>query len=365
MIVPFTAALPDTEIPAVLAAVEQILQSGNLVLGQHTEAFEARVAGMAGTRYAVAVNSGSTALEIIFRGLGVAGRTVLVPTNTNYATAAAALHAGARVQLYDAGLYPDRADIAARLAPDVAAVVVVHIGGYLSPDLPELARMCHRAGVALIEDAAHAHGARLTATPAGGFGTAAAWSFFATKVVTTGGEGGALTTDDPDLAGFARRCRNQGKDDAGHHVVAGNSWRMTEINAAIGAAQLDHLTRDVGIRREIVDRYAAALTGPVLTFPVLGREDQISGHKCVALLADGIDRAAVRTAATIHGMALARGVYDQPLHRQPVFADLNIRDKFPRADKFADRHLCLPLWRGMDTSTVEQVVTAVGAALRG
>ncbi|MBF6397833.1 DegT/DnrJ/EryC1/StrS aminotransferase family protein [Nocardia cyriacigeorgica] len=363
MIVPFTAALPETEVRVALAAVEEILRSGNLVLGRHTETFEAAVAAMADTRYAVAVNSGSTALEIIFRSLEVSGRTVLVPTNTNYATAAAAVHAGARVQLYDSGLYPDLDDIAARLTLDVAAVVVVHIGGYLSPDLPELARICGRAGVPLIEDAAHAHGAHQAGTPAGGFGLAAAWSFFATKVITTGGEGGALTTNDPDLAEFARRCRNQGKDDTGRHIIAGNSWRMTEINAAIGAAQLHHLDRDVRIRREVIDRYTAALTGPVLGFPALGREDQVSGHKCIAQLDDGIDRATFRSAVAEQGVALARGVYEQPLHHQPVFADLNITDAFPRADEFADRHLCLPLWRSMDTDTVEQVITAVEAAV--
>ncbi|MBF6325839.1 DegT/DnrJ/EryC1/StrS family aminotransferase [Nocardia cyriacigeorgica] len=363
MIVPFTAGLPETEIRIALAAIEEILRTGNMVLGRHTEDFEAAVAAMAGTHYAVAVNSGSTALEIIFRSLDVHGRTVLVPTNTNYATAAAAGHAGARVQLYDSGLYPHLDDIGARLTPDVAAVVVVHIGGYLSPDLAQLARICARAGVPLIEDAAHAHGANQAGTPAGGFGLAAAWSFFATKVITTGGEGGAITTNNPDLATFARRCRNQGKDDHGRHVIAGNSWRMTEINAVIGAAQLQHLNRDVNARREVIDRYTTALAGSALTFPRLGRNEQVSGHKCVAQLREGIDREAVRAAVNQGGVTLARGVYEQPLHCQPVFADLNVTDGFPHAEEFANRHLCLPLWRRMDTSTIDRVITAVEAAL--
>ncbi|NKY37238.1 aminotransferase DegT [Nocardia speluncae] len=365
MIVPFAAALPEAEVRVALAAIEEILRSGNLVLGRHTETFEAAVAAMAGTHHAVAVNSGSTALEIIFRSLEVSGRAVLVPTNTNYATAAAAGNAGARVQLYDSGLYPDLDDIAARLTPDVAAVVVVHIGGYLSPDLPELARICAHAGVPLIEDAAHAHGAHQAGTPAGGFGLAAAWSFFATKVITTGGEGGALTTNDPDVAAFARRARNQGKDDNGRHIIAGNSWRMTEIGAAIGSAQLEHLTRDVDARREVIDRYAAELASPGLTFPTVAPQGQVSGHKCVTLLGEGIDRTAFRAAVAEHGVALARGVYEQPLHGQPVFAALNVTDAFPSADDFADRHLCLPLWRSMDNETIEQVITAVEAAIGG
>ncbi|MFE3542671.1 DegT/DnrJ/EryC1/StrS family aminotransferase [Nocardia sp. NPDC059177] len=362
MIIPFTAALTDAEITAAASLITDILSSGDLVLGQHTEAFEGRAAAMAGVREAVAVNSGSTALEIIFSWLDVAGRTVLVPTNTNYATAAAALRAGARVELYDSGLYPDLDDIAARLSGSVAAVVVVHVGGYLSPRLPELVAMCERARVALVEDAAHAHGAHLHRIPAGGFGVAAAWSFFATKVVTTGGEGGAITTSDNALATFARQYRNQGKTSDGVHILAGNSWRLTEIGAALGTIGLDQLTDDTCTRRAIIDRYRRNLAGTGLTFPDIGENNQVSGHKCIALLADDIDRDALRAAAAEHGVTLARGVYEQPLHRQPVFANLNAGDRFAQADDFAARHICLPLWRSMDAGTVEKVITAVAAA---
>ncbi|WP_054816103.1 DegT/DnrJ/EryC1/StrS family aminotransferase [Nocardia arizonensis] len=365
MIIPFTAALSDTEIATAAAAITDILRSGELVLGRHTEAFEARAAAMAGTREAVAVNSGSTALEIIFAGVGVAGRTVLVPTNTNYATAAAAQRAGARVELYDSGLYPDLDDIAARLTGSVAVVVVVHIGGYLSPQLPKLVAMCEGAGVALVEDAAHAHSAHLDGIPAGGFGIATAWSFFATKVVTTGGEGGAITTNDTTLAAFARQYRNQGKNGDGVHVLAGNSWRLTEIGAVLGTIGLDQLADDTRTRRAIIDRYQDTLAGPRLVFPDIGDNAQVSGHKCVALLADGVDRDGVRAAVAEHGVLLARGVYEQPLHRQPVFADLNSGDRFVRAEDFAARHICLPLWRSMDTTVVEKVIAAVVLATTG
>ncbi|MGY1965528.1 DegT/DnrJ/EryC1/StrS family aminotransferase [Nocardia gipuzkoensis] len=363
MIPPFTAALSAREIATVLAAVEQILRSGQLVLGPHTEAFETAVSDMADARYAVAVNSGSTALEIIFRALDVGDRVVLVPANTNYATAAAALHAGARVQLYDSGLYPDIADLERLLTPAVAAVVVVHIGGYICPDLPRLAGRCERAGVALIEDAAHAHGSDLAGRPAGGFGYAAAWSFFATKVVNTGGEGGAITTNDPDLNKMARMYRDQGKDRDGRHIVAGNSWRMTEIGAATGLAQLDHLDTDIDARRMVIDRYTAHLDGRGLTFPAISSGSRVSGHKCVALLDPGIDRQRLRSMVAEHGVQLARGVYEAPLHVQPVFAELNTGDGFPAADDFAARHICLPLWRGMDTATVDRVIDAVTTSI--
>ncbi|MEV6137847.1 DegT/DnrJ/EryC1/StrS family aminotransferase [Nocardia sp. NPDC051990] len=356
MIPPFTAALPEQEIQTVTAAVEQILHSGQLVLGPHTTAFEKAVADMAGTRYAVAVNSGSTALEIIFRFMDVRGRVVLVPTNTNYATAIAAMHAGARVQLYDSGLYPDITDIERRLTPEVAAVVVVHIGGYLSQQLPHLAGLCKRLGVLLIEDAAHAHGSTLGTRPAGSLGYAAAFSFFATKTITTG-EGGAITTNDPELAQMARVYRNQDKDDHGRRVVVGGSWRMTELGAALGTAQLDHLDSDLRHRRAVIDRYSRELSDIGLTFPAL--HGQISGHKCITMLASDINRNTLREKIFAAGVELARGIYEQPLHRQPVFCGLNIADSFPVADDFAARHLCLPLWRGMTDNTVACVIDTV------
>ncbi|KZM69802.1 DegT/DnrJ/EryC1/StrS family aminotransferase [Nocardia terpenica] len=361
MIPPFTAAVPDDEIATTLAAAEQILRSGQLVLGAHTEAVEAAVAALAGTRYAIAVNSGSTALEIIYRTLNVRGRTVLVPANTNYATAAAALTAGARVELYDAGLYPDRADLERRLDGEVAAVVIVHIGGYLCPDLPQILRLCDEAGVPVIEDAAHAHGSTLASRPAGGLGYAAAFSLFATKVVTTG-EGGVITTDDPDLDRLARMYRNQGKDADGRHVVWGGSWRMTELGAALGAAELNHLDRDRQRRRVVIDRYTAALTDvALLEFPSLA--GQVSGHKAIALLDSGVDRKALRDKVCAEGVVLAQGVYEQPLHRQPLFGGLNVGDGFPGADDFAARHICLPLWRAMTNATVDHVIDTLRVSL--
>lgn len=360
MIPPFTSAVPDDEIATALAAFEQILRSGRLVLGPHTDVFEAMVADMAGTQHGIAVNSGAIALEIIFRVLEVHGRTVLVPTNSNYATAAAALAAGATVELYDSGLYPDLADLKRRLRRNLAAVVVVHIGGYLSPDLATLAEWCTAAGVPLIEDAAHAHGAALADCRAGGFGYAAAWSFFATKTVSTG-EGGAITTDDPHLDRMARLYRNQGKNGHERHVVTGGSWRMTELGAALGCTELDHLDRDLLRRRAVIDRYSQALSGHGLAFPAV--HGQVSGHKAIAVLDTGLDRNTLRDRAFAAGVQLGRGVYDKPLHTHPVFNGLNIGDPFPVAERFAATHVCLPLWRAMSDDVVSEVITTLTRVL--
>lgn len=161
--------------------------------GANNEDLEQAFASLTGAEFAVAVSSGTAALEIAFRCLDLTGKMVLLPANTNYATAEAALRAGCHIILYDAGLYASCEAIKAAWVPGVAAVVVVHIGGYLSPGLPEIVDFCDISGVKLVEDASHAHGARLGGLAAGTFGEVAAFSMFATKVVTTG-EGGILTT---------------------------------------------------------------------------------------------------------------------------------------------------------------------------
>lgn len=362
MIPPFSAALADTEITAVQTKVGDILRSGQLVLGPHTDTFETAVATMAGTRHAVATSSGASALEILYRALGTQDRTVLVPANTNYATAASALAAGARVRLYDSGLYPDMADLCRNLTEDVAAVVVVHIGGYLSPDLPAIAALCEEVGAVLIEDAAHAHGSTLdNHGAAGSFGHAGAFSFFATKVLTAG-EGGAITTSNAMLDRSARIYRNQGKDEHDLHVVPGGSWRITELGAALANTQLARLPEDLARRRTIVDRYTAHLsTVPGLTFPTL--HGQVSGHKCIAVLDPSIDRERVRRTVTAAGVTLARGVYDKPLHQHPIFTEHGVDQVFPVADCFARTHLCLPLWTGMDDQMVERVIETVTVAI--
>ena len=371
----FAVTFTPAERAQLLADVAAILDAGRLVLGPFTERFEQQVARLAGRRYAVATSSGTSALEIILRALDVAGRRVLVPANTNVATASAALAAGGQVELYDAGLYPDRDDLARRLEatrPPVAAVVVVHIGGYLAGDLPALAADLAARQIPLVEDAAHAHGATLAGQPAGSFGQAAAFSFFATKVVTTG-EGGALVTDDPDLAALARRYRDQGKQPDGlHHDLLGSSWRLTELGAALGCAQLARFAHDHAHRARLLALYAETL--PAVSDPRTHPADhrglrliqpapnsQPSGYKAIAQLADGVDRASYRARLAAYGMQLAREVYQIPLHRQPVFAELAAGQRFPVADRFCARHVCLPLWRGLSPAAVR---TAAELAVR-
>ena len=356
----FKVSFSETEIAETLTAIESVLRSGRLILGPNTAALEEQMAGVAGVAHGIAVSTGSTALEIAFKSLEVADKRVLVPTNTNFATAAAAHYAGARVELYDGGLYPSIDDIEARLANggDVAALVIVHIGGYITPDIDRIVALCEANGIALIEDCAHAHGALYANKPAGSFGRAAAFSFFPTKTITTG-EGGLLATNDAQIAELARQYRDQGKNKDGvTHEVWGNSWRITEMGAALGLAQLQNFERDALRRSQIIRRYQTELRDTVLKFPEVTETMQPGGYKAIAYLPAQLNRDDIKRQFLDAHVELGRGVYEKPLHMQPVFDSVIKSGAYAEADDFAANHVCLPLWRSMTDEQVSLVITA-------
>jgi perosamine synthetase len=354
----FRVELSSDEIDEVLSSVEQVMRSGQLILGPYSALFESEFAKSVGADCAVTVNSGSSALEIVARCVGVKDREVLVPVNTNFATAAAVIAAGAKPVFYDGGLFPDLSDIERRLTEQTAMLIVVHVGGYLSPDLSALQDLCRRHGIFFLEDAAHAHYSSIGEKRAGIFGDAAAFSFYPTKVITTG-EGGMIVTNDSKLAALSRQFRDQGKDSSGLiHVVMGNSWRITEMGAALGLVQLRSLARDTDYRRGVINYYEQQLrNNPLISFPAEPSDLTTSGYKCIALLRPGFSRKEVTARILDLGVQLGRPVYEVPLHRQPVFQEW-VDSAFPIADDFCDRHICLPLWRSIPPEDQQAVVNA-------
>ena len=222
--------------------IQEVLASGQLTLGKYGAAFEETFARFCRMRHAVAVNSGTSSLEIILRCLGVEGRDVLVPTNTFFATAAAVIHAGGNpvfIDLDPASFGVRKEDVEKVLTPKTAGIVVVHIGGIVSSQMPDLADWLREKGLWLVEDAAHAHGSSYQSTGAGSFGTAGSFSFYPTKVMTSG-EGGMIVTNDDRIAEEARIYRDQGKASftVNAHVRLGYNWRMSEPHAIIGLKHL-------------------------------------------------------------------------------------------------------------------------------
>jgi dTDP-4-amino-4,6-dideoxygalactose transaminase len=233
----------------------------------------------------------------------------------------------------------------------------------ISPDVIGVRALCAERGIALVEDAAHAHGSTLDGRFAGSFGVAAAFSFYPTKVVTSG-EGGMVATASGHLAGEARTYRDQGKGafTANRHVRQGYAWRMSEVHAATGLVHLRRMTEFIARRREVAAAYDKALAGldglaPLPEPP--GSRGNV--YKYVVLLPPGADRARFKQElARRYQVRLSGEVYDLPLHRQPVLGDY-AGPPLPVAEDIARRHICLPVHSDMSDAEVDEVLTALTA----
>jgi perosamine synthetase len=358
----------DDDRAAVLSMVDQVLRTGSMTLGPLTKELEESFRARHDAPHAVAVSSGTSALEIILRTLDVEGREVVVPANTFFATAASVMHAGGKPRLADVA--PDTMALSAEtveaaLGDDTAGVIVVHIGGLISPEVEAIRRLCDERGLFLVEDAAHAHGSSLDGQPAGSFGVAGAFSFYPTKVMTTA-EGGMIVTADERIRDDAVIYRDQGKAGflGGDHVRLGYAWRMSELHATVGIVQLGRLDEFIKIRREVADQYDEALAridGITPLAPPPGAESNY--YKYVAMLDPGIDRQEVKaTLREEHGVSLSGEVYASPLHHQPVFAGLQ-DGSLPVAEDVCRRHVCLPIHSDMTSDEAAHVVASLRTVL--
>ena len=362
--------IPQPDVPEILGLIEKSLLSGSLTMGPLVREFEAAWAQVCGVRHAVAVNSGTAALEIALRGIGVAGREVIVPTETFVASANAVILAGGRpvfAEISAETLCLDVADVARRVNERTTAVMFVHLGGLVPPDILELADFCRSRNIALIEDAAHAHGAAYQGQKAGSFGRAGCFSFYATKILTTG-EGGMLTTDDDALADMARSLRhhgaNLGQSDYGR---VSTNWRLSELQAAVGIVQTRRLPELLAKRRALAAHYDKCLHGVAGVKPlpvVAGAEPSYWIYS--ALLDDSSDRARLATVLRArYGVEIA-WLYDPPCHLQPVFQDYcgTGPGDLPDSERILARHIVLPMHTELSLDDVEYVVASLDAALK-
>jgi perosamine synthetase len=342
---PFRHGFSREDAAFVAERLADLLVNGrHLTMGQYGEELEAAFAARHGVRHAVAVASGTAALEILLRAVGVEGREVVVPTNTFGATPVAVLRAGGIPVFADCGedMALDPEEVERRLSGRTAAVVAVHIGGSLSAALARLARLCDRQGVALIEDAAHATGASLGARSAGAWGAGGAFSFFSTKVMTSG-EGGMLVTNDGRIRDVARRLRDHAKEADGSMEVVGYNWRLTEAQALIGLTQLRRLDDFIGHRARVAARYRELLAGVRGLRLLEPAPDSAPNYYKQIVVLEGPRPTCVRELlARRHGVALGGEVYRLPCHRQAAFRRY-ASGPFPRADLLCPRHICPPI----------------------
>jgi len=358
---------PQEDIQQIRNDVEKILQSGMLTLGAYTKRFEEGFAQLCGIKQAIAVNSGTSALEIALRALGIGrGDEVLVPTNTFSATAAVVLMAGAKPVFTDINaesLCIDVKNIQRYLTKKTKAVMAVHIGGLVCPEIRAIEEICRDHRLFLIEDAAHAQGSLLDNKPAGSFGNAGCFSFYPTKVMTTG-EGGIITTNDEALAKKAIILRDQGKESFNSNIIVevGSNWRMDEISAAIGLSQLQRLPEFIRRRNEIARYFDKELSDLSWFKPLHVPRNAVSNYyKYVAFLASEVSREDFKQKLREKGVRPSGEVYWPPLHMEPVYRRLlKVKDgDFPVAEDVCRRQVCLPLYSQMTSEEAKYVTEKI------
>lgn len=351
--------------PDVEALVLQVLRSGRLAQGPMVERFEALCAEMAGTAHAVAVNTGTAALEAALRVAGVGpGDEVITTPFTFAATLNAILRRGAVARFVDIGadFTIDVAQIESIIGPRTRALLPVHLYGLMA-DVNALVALATRHSLALIEDAAQAHGAAQGSRRAGGSGFGC-FSYYATKNVTAG-EGGCVTVDDADAADSLRVLRNQGMRHRYEYVDVGENWRMTEVAAAIAIPQLERLREITARRRRNAQHLSAMLADDTrVTLPREPASRRHVWHQYTVLLAEGIDRdrviARLGSAGIECGVYYGRLVWDHAAYRDHP---LVVAEPAPRAADAARRCLSLPVHPGLGSTDLDRIATALMAAL--
>jgi perosamine synthetase len=353
----FRPYFPATKRERITAALDNVLASGTLMLGPWKDRFESQFAALCGVEHAVSVNSATTALQICLGYFDAAGGEVLVPAGSFVTDVSAVLFAGATPVLVDmnpATLAFDLDDLERKLTPNTKGIIWVHLTGLISSDYQAIADFARAHDLFLIEDAAHAHGAKADGRAAGSLGDVGVFSFYPTKVVTAG-TGGMLTTNDAGLKTYAEEMRVFGKEQASGDIVRlGNDWFLDEIRACVGYHSAEDLQDQLARRRSIAARYDRALANQpgVRLLDVPDRHEPAWYHYPI-FLSEQIDSREFATALkNEHGIHTKR-IY-KPTHREPVFRKFD-DGTLGQTETTLDNSLCLPMFVDLTDDEVDFV----------
>ena len=340
-------------------AVAAVLERGWYILGDEVAAFEEEYASFVGTKHCISVACGVDALELSLRARGIGpGDEVIVPSNTYIATWLAVSLVGAEpvpVPPIEATYAIDPVLCEVAIGPRTRAIIPVHLYGQCA-DMDPVVQLARAHGLFVLEDAAQAHGARYKGECAGSLGDAGAWSFYPSKNLGALGDGGAITTNDGELAERVRLLRNYGSREKNVHEVIGVNSRLDELQAAVLRVKLRHLEEWNARRRNIAEAYREGLQETDLVLPAVApwadpvwhlfvvrtkSRDRLQRH----LRAAGID-------TQVH--------YPTPAHRQAAYADQRLRlDLLGREEAIHDEVLSLPMGPHLTESACARVIEAV------
>ena len=357
--IPFMSLKPGEDGPAVDAAIRRVVDRGWFVLGPEVESFERAFAHASGAQFGIGVGTGTDALVLILKALGI-GRgdeVITTPLSAAY-TALAVMIVGARpvfVDLDPQRLTLDPAAVEAAIGPDTAAIIPVHLYGQPAA-MDELAAMATRHDLAMIEDCCQAHLATFRGRPVGSFSVAAAYSFYPTKNLGALGDGGAITTNDAELAAKLKRLRNGGQTDRYHHGEPGINSRLDEIQAAILLALLEFLPRWTEQRRTLAAVYRRELIGSGVVVP----PELDPGHVYHLFPVRSSAREALRAELCEAGIETLIH-YPVPIPRQPALASESPA-ACPVADQVCAEIFSLPLYPSMPETHAVEVARAIHVA---
>ena len=350
----------------ILDGIGQILASGRVMLGPFAERLERDFAAHTGTRHAVSVNSCTTALQICLEFLGARGGEVLVPAAAFTTDVSVARWGGAKPVLVDidpATLAFDPDDLERKVTPRTRGLIWVHLTGLISPRWREIADFARRRNLFLIEDCAHAHGASAEGRRAGSIGDAGCYSFFATKLVTSGA-GGMIATSNPALDRFAREMRLFGRSaETGEVVREGNDWFLDEFRACVAHAQVQELDAMLARRQAVARRYETALANQ----PGIMRLDVPAGfghayYQYPVFLDPRLPAGEIAKALGANHGVQAKAIY-KPVHREAIFREYD-DGTLKEAERMLDRSLCLPMHPAITDAEADAAAAALVAEVR-
>ena len=342
-----------------IKSVSRVLNGELITTGSQVDKFENKIKNFLNCKYSLSCNSGTSALELIFRALNIKGKEVILPSNTFIATANAIINAGCKPVFADCDetMCLDYNDTISKINSNTGAICHVHIGGLVSNGALSLAKYCKENEIFFVEDSAQAHGTENNNIKAGTLGIAAGFSFFSTKVMTTG-EGGMVTTNDKNLVIKMKSIREFGKEKKGiftnYHTNFGYNWRMPEVSALMGIRQLMSIEDFIKKRTQIGLLYDKALKNVNNIKIIKPPKNSRFNYFKYSLILENYDRELFHKKMESKGIQLSGYVYELPLHKQPVFKDYN-NQKLPMSDYLCSNHICLPIYPSLSVDDAKFV----------
>ena len=354
----FNSAHPffeEDDIKYILKEFSKLLAGdGLLSMGKFVSEFEEKFAAYVGSQYAIATSSGTGALETLMNASGLKeGDEVIIPAQTFIATASSVVSCGLRPVFAETNenFLLDFEDMKSRITSKTKAVILVHYGGLIDSKVFEMCSWLKDKNIFLFEDAAHSHGASLKGLKAGNIGDGAAFSFYSTKNMTTG-EGGMITTNNPELANRCASIRSRGLNlKAGYEIFdeLGTNQRMTEVQALMGLSQLSRLDEFVAHRNMIAQTYSIFLKPlsekGLIRLPLSNTGNSVHANwRYVVFLLKNKNREKLREQMAIHSVNID-WAYQPLVHLQPIMKKLfnNQAGNLPLTEGLADTHFCLPI----------------------